>query len=74
MGFIQPEAKGPETNKVNFEISAKFRFINIEEPYYQREPVKPEDLIKAIINNEQTKNSIENAIKELTATLQKLHS
>jgi len=59
---------------VNFEISPKFRFINIEEPYYQSEPVKPEDLIKAIINNEQTKNSIENAIKELTATLQKLHS
>jgi hypothetical protein len=58
----------------NFEISPKFRFINIEEPYYQREPVKPEDLIEAIINNEQTKNSIENVIKELTATLQKLHS
>ena len=55
-----------------FKISPDFRLISIEEPYKQDEPVKLENAIKAIINNEQTRSNIESAVSELTVTVQRL--
>jgi hypothetical protein len=34
--------------------------------------VKPEDAIKAIVSSEQTRSSIEDAVNELTVTIQRL--
>jgi len=55
-----------------FKISPDFKLISIGEPYKQEEPMKPEDAIKAIVSNEQTRNNIESAVRELTATVQRL--
>jgi hypothetical protein len=55
-----------------FKILPDFKLISIEEPYKQEEPVKPEDAIKAIVSSEQTRSSIEDAVNELTATVQRL--
>ena len=55
-----------------FKISPDFKFISIGEPYKQEEPVKPEDAIKAIVSSEQTRSNIEDAVNELTATVQRL--
>jgi hypothetical protein len=55
-----------------FKISPDFKLISIEEPYKQEEPVKPEDAIKAIVSSEQTRSNIEDAVNELTATVQRL--
>ena len=55
-----------------FKISPDFKLISIEEPYKQEEPVKPEDAIKVIVSSEQTRNNIESAVSELTATVQRL--
>jgi len=57
-----------------FRISPDFKLISIEEPYKQEEPVKPEDAIKAIISNKQIRSKIEEAINELTTTVQRLKS
>jgi len=54
-----------------FKISPDFKLINIGEPYKQEEPVKPEDAIKAIVSSEQTRSNIEDAVNELTATVQR---
>ncbi len=55
-----------------FKISPDFKLISIGEPYKQEEPVKLEGAVKAIVSSEQTRSSIEDAVNELTATVQRL--